>query len=354
MTFEQVEYAIEEAVIKNNAITKLITFFGGEPAQKIDIIEAILDKYYNHPFTIKNNLHFAIITSFSVNRERLLKLQQKYPLFEIVISWDYKNDQRVSKNGIQFEFEQFVDLNDLKENKYNTLFNKIMSGEEEYLSESIIGLHEVFKKHKIPYNINPTKTPQKVNDNYATEYLKYLKYLFEEMKCGRLNYIPKFVGMQYLQYMNWLNGNVLPGCGIGTEYFISSNGTVSPCSITNSKTDLNLIKEGVINNDIVESHLELEKNYFNNPTCSPCLLKGFCKGGCLADRWMKNKDYNKPNLEWCKLIGMYFTAYDNFIKTLSDSDKIQFEMFSNFVMESCFSYCQDTAIHIQMKDLIRK
>jgi len=354
MTFEQVDHVLEEVVVKNNAITKLITFFGGEPGQKVDIIEQVLDKYYNHPITSGNNLHFGIITSFTVNRDRLLALQRKYPLFEIVISWDYVNDQRVGKNGVAFEMNKFVDFEKLKENKNNLIFNKVMSGEEAELSESLIGLHEVFKNHGLLYNINLSKTPVKVNDNFSDEFLKYLYYLYGEFRNKRLNYIPKFVGMHYLHYTNWLKGDVLPGCGIGTEYFISSTGSVSPCSITNSQTKLNLIENGIVNNEIVESHMELEKNYFNNPTCEPCLLKGFCKGGCLADRWIKHKDYNKPNLEWCKMIGMVFAAYDTFVKRLSKEEKTEFEIFANHVMEQTYSYCQDTSVHTQMKDLIRK
>ena len=54
------------------------------------------------------------------------------------------------------------------------------------------------------------------------------------------------------------------------------------------------------------------------------------------------------------MIGMVFAAYDTFVKRLSREEKTEFEIFANHVMEQTYSYCQDTSLHTQMKDLIRK
>jgi len=76
MTLEEVEYTMELINQDKGNYSRTITFFGGEPALQMDIIEKIVPKYYNEtiPGTNERRYRFGIITGFSGNQGRLMEL----------------------------------------------------------------------------------------------------------------------------------------------------------------------------------------------------------------------------------------------------------------------------------------
>ena len=63
MTYEEIEYLVDRLVAGG---AHLITFFGGEPALRIEDISKVVRKRKD------SGTHFGIITSFMTNREKLL------------------------------------------------------------------------------------------------------------------------------------------------------------------------------------------------------------------------------------------------------------------------------------------
>lgn len=74
MTYEQMDYVVGKILKTRLGGQTTITFFGGEPAIRIDDIEKILDKYYINKETSIQQVRFGIITSFSVNRDKIIRL----------------------------------------------------------------------------------------------------------------------------------------------------------------------------------------------------------------------------------------------------------------------------------------
>ena len=189
MTQEQVDYVIEKLLIEpKKTDIKLVTFFGGEPALEMDIIENTLDKY-SHVEKIKN-VHFGIITSFSVNQDRLLKLQKKYPKLEIAISFDVDMKERVFINKKQFDLlgvakKKFdIDLEKMKENKNNIFFNKVITGQETDLFGDLKWLHDTYRDYKLFYSLSFTKTPKfpfHPEGRIEEGWYKYLNYIFSKL-----------------------------------------------------------------------------------------------------------------------------------------------------------------------------
>lgn len=346
MTFDQVRYAIDELIIKPKVkYIKLVTFFGGEPALCIDIIEQILDYCVGKDI---GNTHFAIITSLSANPKKVLDLQRKYPLFEVVISNDIDNTSRRTKEGKVFDINNYLKLEDIYTR--NTCFHKTISGNELLLGDELLYLYKLFKKHGIIYSLNFDKTPKLINyipGRLSSNIQKYLNVVVRDIIDGKVNYIPQFFITYYRRLIKKELGTIEAGCGINTEYYLNADGLVSPCSISHHEGDLHLVKEGVFT-DNIEYATELELNYFNNPTCESCYLKGFCPGGCLVYRKQENGDYNIPNKDHCILMEEFYDAYKIVFSRLSKKDKLVFDNKVLAMLANFYEYCEDNSTHTDM------
>ncbi len=356
MTQEQVDYVIEKLLIEpKKTDIKLVTFFGGEPALEMDIIENTLDKY-SHVEKIKN-VHFGIITSFSVNQDRLSKLQKKYPKLEIAISFDVDMKERVFINKKQFDLlgvakKKFdIDLEKMKENKNNIFFNKVITGQETDLFGDLKWLHDTYRDYKLFYSLSFTKTPKfpfHPEGRIEEGWYKYLNYIFSKYLTNEVVFLPMLV-LQYLdRYWKQKKNTATSGCGLGGEYFIDSNGTVSPCSISHHRTDLMLYHEGkFLDNN--EHFQELEDSYWNNPTCQKCEYKGFCPGGCMVFRYTENNDYNIPNEGQCILMEEIFKAYDRFLNERTEKEITELTFILAKDLQKYHSYCHHDDEHIDLQ-----
>ena len=83
-----------------------------------------------------------------------------------------------------------------------------------------------------------------------------------------------------------------------TEIFISHEGRIYPCSISNSKLPYFDLTDG----DATEEIECAERQCIHNPTCDSCDIRYFCNGGCIVDRSVNFGDYGKPNPNWCDYI----------------------------------------------------
>ena len=344
LSYEQVEYIIEKLCMEpKRKFVKLIGFFGGEPLLKVDIIERIIEKFYNHPSM--KNITFGVITSFSVNQDRLLRLHDKYPLFDIVISYDVDNSERVLHNGKPFDMfkSSNLSLKDLSKYNKNIVFQKIITGREKKLENDLVTLHKIYNDYKIMYSFGLDKTPLNVNyDNVLYGVLEYLKSILLDIFSGRQDfYIPKLIATFILSYRNKVLGEQLfSGCGIGQNLFIDGAGNISLCSIS-YHTNSFIVKEGIYDKDIAEYYTNLETNYLNNEMCKSCRVAGFCKGGCLIYRYEQHGKYDIPNSEHCKLISAIYDAFDFIMSHLTEDQKNKIYFSSISILSAISEYCHD-------------
>lgn len=332
-TYEDVGYIIKNGILKNGHI-KLITFFGGEPALKIDIIEKILNEFHSN--FDSNGIHIAIITSFSVNCERIINLVKKYPYFEVVISFDEYGNDRIFGNGKIFKVLDNTNLNILKEYKKNICFHTVINDEGSIKNLSL--LFDIYKNYGIYYSWCWNKTPYIVcSDEMIQKYNIIIQKIIDDGK-----YYPQQLLSEVRSFIKKDNN----GCGIGSELFLSANGEISPCSISNSTNELKLMKNGLINDDIPEKIDILTNDIFNNDKCHNCSIKGFCNGGCLFERYKNRNSYNIPNDILCinmrKLYDMYSLFSNDILKKVYDIAVSQ-EL-------GHLEYCYDNSVNIDMDD----
>ena len=329
---ENLCYLFEEGILKTSYI-KLVTFFGGEPLLKIDLIEKVMEKYYDD--LTKKGVHIAVITSMSVNVDKHLKMIEKYPLYETVISFDNFSEQRVFNNQKPFKVLEHIDLNELKKYNHNICFHCVLDSEKSL--NDLLLLQDNYEKYGLIYSWCWNKTPTKVFDFDE----KYKQIIHNIMTS---NYKP----IQFTRELSaYLNRDSL-GCGIGSEMFISSDGDISPCSISHHNNEFLLMKQGILNNDSPEKIQLVEENVFNNDSCKSCKLKGFCNGGCLFERKKNRNNYDSVNPILCELMEKLYKVYDDIFgsKTQEEIELLQRQIFNNNA--GIIDYCYNTRINIDM------
>ena len=331
---ENLCYLFEEGILKTSYI-KLITFFGGEPLLKIDLIESLMEKYYER--LCKNGIHIAVITSLSINAEKHIEMIKKYPLYETVISFDNFSEERIYANQKPFKILEHIDLNELQKYNRNICFHCVLDSEKSL--DDLLLLQEIFERYGIIYSWCWNKTPTKVF-NFKEKYKQVIKNILNS----------EYKPLQFTRELSaYFNRDSL-GCGIGSEMFLSSNGDISPCSISHHNNEFLLMKEGVIQEEATENIQNIEENNFNNDSCRDCGLKGFCNGGCLFERKKNRGSYDSVNPILCEIMKQLEEVYDELFSDVNSEDKKKLVslMFDNYMGN--IDYCYNTRINIDMYD----
>ena len=330
---ENLLYLFEEGILQTNYI-KLVTFFGGEPLLKIDLIEKVLEQYYNK--LVEKGIHIAVITSMSVNVDRQLELIKKYPLYETVISFDNYSEQRVLANQKPFKVLEKLDLSTLQQYHKNICFHTVLSTEKSL--DDLMMLQQLFKEYGFVYSWCWDKTPSQVFE-FKDKYTAIITQILEENQ-----YYPSMFTKELSHYLNRDN----LGCGIGSELFISVDGDISPCSISHHNNEFMLMKNGVIQEDASENIQITERNVFNNGSCQSCHLKGFCNGGCLFERKKNRNDYNSVNPILCEIMKSLYEVYDGLFgkMNIKELEELQIKIRDNYIGN--LDYCYNTHINIDM------
>lgn len=321
MDYETADFIIDELTKKSINYGRLITFFGGEPALKVDIIERLLSKYYyrKDSYTGNRKTRYGIITSFSCNQDRLISICDKYPDFEMVISYDNdKYSQRVFPNGKPLEIKKIISKYNLSKYKNNICIFKTCNGHEYNFTEDLLELKSFFDNQGMMYTWSYNRTPfNDINqEKIYNEYYNFLEVLYTDIINNPFNvYIPKIVALEFSKITSTEQN--YGGCGLGQEIFFSGNGEIYPCAITNRN-----IREFEIFDDDNKSEYfdEIQMNLLNNNICQECEIKSFCNGGCVADRLINYNDINTVNPNWCNFFKAIMCAHRDVIRQLNKDD----------------------------------
>lgn len=321
MTFEEVDYIMGELSKDKTNYSRTITFFGGEPCLKIDIMEKIIPKYADLivPGENEPRFRFGVITGFSINQERLLKLYDQHP-FEIVISYDNPaNNQRITHGEEPFDAWAKFKTFDVKKYTDRVFLQKTLHGREVSLSDDIKELWNIYKTYGVKFCWAHNKTPfdDFDYDKFFAEYRKVIVFLIDEILKSSTEYIPKIFTTEWLRANHHYESNC-GGCGLMTELFISHNSRIYPCSISNSINPFFELSDEDVSEDISDA----ENMYLDNDICSKCLVNYFCNGGCLVHRHQVHGNYSTPIDNWCKYIKEVEKAYQSVISEL-DNETIQ-------------------------------
>ena len=92
------------------------------------------------------------------------------------------------------------------------------------------------------------------------------------------------------------------GCGAGTEYVaVTPSGELYPCHqfVGQEEFIIGNVDDGITNEEIVNKFKNVSVN--EKPVCKDCWAKYYCSGGCHANAYNFNKDFNIPYGVGCEL-----------------------------------------------------
>lgn len=311
MSFEvgkrAIDFVIEHSGPRKNIEVDL---FGGEPLMVFDTVKKIVD--YGKAAGEKNgkNIRFTMTTNCTLLNDEIMDYLNKN-MVNIVLSLDGRkevNDKvRVRADGsgsfdaIVPKIKKMIEKRDKDKAYYVrgtfTRENLDFSEDLKFLAE------EGFKEISIEPVVLPDEHPLSIREQdlpkIMEEYDKIYKFLAERKKTNKK--------INFYHFNINLNGGPcvykrISGCGAGHEYVaVTPSGDIYPCHqfVGNPDFKIGNIFEKEFRKDI---GLTFKRAHiYNKPKCSSCWARFYCSGGCQANNYNFNKDFNTPYAIGCEM-----------------------------------------------------
>lgn len=311
LSYEAGKKAFDFLVKNSGARRNLeVDFFGGEPLMNFETIKKLVD--YGRSLEKEYNKHFR----FTITTNGVLLDDEKIDYINenmdnVVLSIDGRkstNDRMRKTVNEKGSYDVIV-------NNFKKFVEKRM--DKDYFARGTFTAHNLDFSEDVRHmrdlgfdKISVEPVVAKPEEKYALmeEHLDVLKDEYE--KLAKL-YIDsqgdddkKF---QFFHFNIELDGGPCIykrsiGCGAGTEYIaVTPTGDFYPCHQFVGQEDFIIgnVDEGITNDTVVDKFRNVSVN--EKPVCKDCWAKYYCSGGCHANAYNFNKDFNIPYSVGCEL-----------------------------------------------------
>ena len=286
-----------------------VDFFGGEPLMNFETIKKLVD--YGRSLEKDNNKHFR----FTVTTNGVLLDEDKINYINenmdnVVLSIDGRketNDRmRKTINGkgsyevIINNFKSFISKRgnrDYFARGTYTAYNLDFSEDVKHMRE--VGFDKISVEPVVALPEEKYALKEEHIDILKQEYEKLAEYFVDSYNTDK-----KF---QFFHFNIELDGGPCIykrsiGCGAGTEYVaVTPSGELYPCHqfVGQEEFIIGNVDDGITNEEIVNKFKNVLVN--EKPVCKDCWAKYYCSGGCHANAYNFNKDFNIPYGVGCEL-----------------------------------------------------
>ena len=310
MSVEVGKAAIDFLIAKSGSRCNLeVDFFGGEPLMNFDVVKEIVEYARSIEKGRNKNFRFTITTNGVLLSPDKMDYINKN-MSNVVLSIDGRkcvNDaMRPTAGGggtydtIVPKFQEMARRRD-QDNYYvrGTFTRKNLDFSKDVLHLADLGFQQtsvepVVAPDEADYALRQEDLPEifAQYDALAEEYVK-------RKKEGR--------GFSFFHFMVDLDQGPcvikrLKGCGSGSEYLaVTPNGDIYPCHQFAGEPQFKMgnVFDGELDGaikDVFES-----SNVYTKEECRGCWAKFYCSGGCPANAWQFNGDFNKPHELGCQM-----------------------------------------------------
>lgn len=300
MDFDVAKEIIDKLIVslKENNFNKIVlSFSGGEPLLRVDLIEKIID--YCNTF---HNISFSyrILTNGILIGDRVIKLIKENNV-DVRISLDgikeYNDKNRCyyDKRGSYYDVVDGILY--LKKNDIEPTINVVVT------KENIDGLFELTKR-LIDFNLPFRFSLEKSNNNIMPSIINVQSKIIRKLKsclklilkCYSKGIFDNSFNVDDISF----NNSTCRNCGVGDNIIaIGSNGDVALCGMDLCRPISNIYKD----NDLISKINACEVSKFNiNKVneCKSCIWKHVCNNGCPVLNYNIFGDFNKKS-SYCKI-----------------------------------------------------
>ena len=300
MDFDMAKEIIDKLIVslKEKNFNKIVlSFSGGEPLLRVDLIEKIID-YCNSFHNI--SFSYRILTNGILIGDRVIKLIKENNV-DVRISLDgikeYNDKNRCyyDKRGSYYDVVNGILY--LKKNDIEPTINVVVT------KENIDGLFELTKR-LIDFNLPFRFSLEKSNNNIMPSIINVQSKIIRKLKsclklilkCYSMGIFDNSFNVDDISF----NNSTCRNCGVGDNIIaIGSNGDVALCGMDLCRPISNIYKD----NDLISKINACEVSKFNiNKVneCKSCIWKHVCNNGCPILNYNIFGDFNKKS-SYCKI-----------------------------------------------------
>lgn len=287
-----------------------VDFFGGEPLMNFETIKKLVD--YGRSLEKDYNKHFR----FTITTNGVLLDDEKIDYINenmdnVVLSIDGRkstNDRMRKTVNEKGSYDVIV-------NNYKKFVEKRM--DKDYFARGTFTAYNLDFSEDVRHmrdlgfdKISVEPVVAKPDEKYALleEHLDELKSEYEKLAQIYLDSKnDKDKEFQFFHFNIELDGGPCIykrsiGCGAGIEYIaVTPNGDFYPCHqfVGQEQFIIGNVNEGITKENVVDNFRNVSVN--EKPVCKDCWAKYFCSGGCHANAYNFNSDFNKPYNVGCEL-----------------------------------------------------
>lgn len=311
LDFETGKKAFDFLVKNSGARRNLeVDFFGGEPLMNFETIKMLVEYGRTIEKEYNKNFRFTVTTNgVLLDDEKIDYINEN--MDNVVLSIDGRkatNDRMrktVNEKGsydvIVNNFKNFVqkrmDKDYFARGTY-TAFNLDFSEDVRHIRD--LGFDKI--------SVEPVVA--KPEEKYALkeEHIEVLKNEYEKLaKLYIDSYGTENKKFQFFHFNIELDGGPCIykrsiGCGAGTEYIaVTPTGDFYPCHqfVGQEEFIIGNVDEGITKDTVVDKFRNVSVN--EKPVCRDCWAKYYCSGGCHANAYNFNQDFNIPYGVGCEL-----------------------------------------------------
>lgn len=286
-----------------------VDFFGGEPLMNFELVKKLVDYGRREEKKYNKNFRFTITTNGVLLDDDVMDYINEN-MDNVVLSLDGRkciNDHmRPAINGsgsydvIVPKFQEFVRRRGDKDYFIRGTF----TNENLDFSKDLLDFYNLgFKKT----SMEPVVTDEKEEYAIREEHLDTILKEYEKMSKDYIEIRKKDKKFTFFHFMiDLTQGPCIikrtVGCGAGSEYVaVTPEGDIYPCHQFVGEKEFKL---GDVNTGIVNEKLRDKfkcSNVFTQEECSTCWARYYCSGGCHANAYYANNDFNKPYHVGCEM-----------------------------------------------------
>ncbi len=287
-----------------------VDFFGGEPLMNFETIKELVD--YGRSLEKEHNKHFR----FTITTNGVLLDDEKIDYINenmdnVVLSIDGRKDTNDKMRKTINEKGSY----DVIVNNYKNFVSK--RGDKDYFARGTFTAYNLDFSEDVRHmrdlgfdKISVEPVVAQPTEKYALldEHIEVLKDEYEKLaKLYLESQQDKDRKFQFFHFNIELDGGPCIykrsiGCGAGTEYVaVTPTGEFYPCHqfVGQEEFIIGNVDEGITNEEIVNKFKNVSVN--DKPVCKECWAKYYCSGGCHANAYNFNKDFNIPYNVGCEL-----------------------------------------------------